>query len=389
MTVAAFAAVAAVVTLLWWVDHRRLARRNEQLEHERDGAIGARDAAASFADRLERALGALPLGVLLCDEHANVLYQNRAAQERLANPRLAALLTLSIGGLVADALHGDTARRVLEQHGPPQRVLIVSAMSLGGEDGGRHAVVLVDDVSERRRLEAVRRDFVANISHELKTPVGALSLLAEAVLDEDDPQVVRRLAARIVSEALRVGRTIDDLLELSRIELEESPVQEEVAVADIVTEAEQRISPAAEQHEITVVVQPVAGDVVVRGDRRQLVSAVANLMDNAVKYSERGSTVEVTVDADDINTTIAVADHGIGIPSRDLDRIFERFYRVDRARSRNTGGTGLGLAIVRHVAANHDGEVRVASVQGEGSTFTLVLPRHRRSREPASDPAAR
>jgi two-component system sensor histidine kinase SenX3 len=253
---------------------------------------------------------------------------------------------------------------------------VLSAWPLDGEDPSIGAVVLIDDVSERRRLEAVRRDFVANISHELKTPVGALSLLAETLLGEDDSEVVGRLAERILAEALRVGRTIDDLLELSRIEIDETPDHQVVPVEDVVAEAVQRIRPGADQHGITLAAQPVDRRVEVLGDRRQLVSALYNLLDNAVKYSDPRSQVEISVESSESWVDISVCDHGIGIPPRDLDRIFERFYRVDRARSRDTGGTGLGLAIVRHVAVNHDGEVRVDSRQGEGSTFTFTLPRH-------------
>ena len=219
-----------------------------------------------------------------------------------------------------------------------------------------------------------------------RSPVGALSLLAETLLDEDDFDVVGRLAERILAEALRVGRTIDDLLELSRIEIDETFEHEVVHVDDVVAEAVQRIRPGAEQHGITLEAQDVSRDVTTIGDRRQLVSALFNLLDNAAKYSESGSSVEVTVAANDTEVDIAVCDHGIGIPSRDIDRIFERFYRVDRARSRETGGTGLGLAIVRHVAVNHEGDVRVESRQGEGSTFTLTLPRHQGANGTSSPP---
>jgi two-component system sensor histidine kinase SenX3 len=278
--------------------------------------------------------------------------------------------------LTRGALVGRSDRRTLEQYGPPQRSVVLSAWPLDGSDPSIGAVVLIDDVSERRRLEAVRRDFVANISHELKTPVGALSLLAETLLDENDADVVGRLAERILAEALRVGRTIDDLLELSRIEIDETFEHEVVHVDDVVAEAVQRIRPGAEQHGIALQAQDVSRDVTIIGDRRQLVSALFNLLDNAVKYSESGSPVEITVGAGETEVEIAVRDHGVGIPPRDIDRIFERFYRVDRARSRETGGTGLGLAIVRHVAVNHDGDVRVESRQGVGSTFTLTLPRH-------------
>jgi two-component system sensor histidine kinase SenX3 len=235
-------------------------------------------------------------------------------------------------------------------------------------------VAIIEDISERRRLEAVRRDFVANISHELKTPVGALSLVAETLEGEDDPAVVARLSHRMRTEAERLGRIIEDLLDLSRIEAEEFPSREPVPVHLVVAQAVERLRPAAEHRGIRLDIEEPPRSFAIRGDRRQLVSAVHNLVDNAIKYSEDGSSVQVTIGQGDGWVTIAVADHGIGIPTRDLERIFERFYRVDRARSRDTGGTGLGLAIVRHVASNHGGHVEVCSREGEGSTFTLRLP---------------
>jgi two-component system sensor histidine kinase SenX3 len=272
------------------------------------------------------------------------------------------------------ALAGSPQRRNLDILGPPRRMLLISAVPI--DDGARPtgALAIIDDVSERRRLEAVRRDFVANISHELKTPVGALGLLAETITAEDDPAVTRRLAARMTGEAERVGRIIDDLLALSRIEAEEHPVREPVGVGTVVKEAIERIASLAEAQRITLTTEGVGRRHTVRGDRRQLVSAVANLLENACKYSEDGSSVGVTSWADGNWVEIAVRDEGVGIPASDLERIFERFYRVDRARSRDTGGTGLGLAIVRHVAGNHRGEVRVESREGEGSIFTLRLP---------------
>jgi two-component system sensor histidine kinase SenX3 len=234
--------------------------------------------------------------------------------------------------------------------------------------------VVIEDISERRRLEAVRRDFVANISHELKTPVGALGLLAETMADEEDQSVARRLAERMQLEATRVGRIIEDLLDLSRIESEESPSREPVPVHLVLAEAAERLRPTAELRSITIDVAEPNHRLTVMGERRQLVSALNNLLENAVKYSDDGGRVEVTTTTDGTWVELAVCDHGIGIPARDLERIFERFYRVDRARARDTGGTGLGLAIVRHVATNHGGDVRVESHEGEGSTFTLRLP---------------
>ncbi len=186
--------------------------------------------------------------------------------------------------------------------------------------------------------------------------------------------MTHRLATRMLTEAERVGRTIDDLLELSRIEAEDQPLREPVAVAEVVAAAVERIAPAAEQRRIGIDADPPSGRLSVLGDRRQLVSAIYNLLENAVKYSEDGSRVALSARTDGRWVDIAVVDHGVGIPRRDLERVFERFYRVDRARSRDSGGTGLGLSIVRHVAGNHQGEVRAESQEGQGSTFTLRLP---------------
>jgi two-component system sensor histidine kinase SenX3 len=233
---------------------------------------------------------------------------------------------------------------------------------------------VVEDVSEGRRLEAVRRDFVANVSHELKTPVGALALLAETLAEEDDQAVTQRLARRMQIEAGRVGRIIEDLLDLSRLEAEEAPERQPVPLHLIVGQAVEQIRPSAELRNIELRVSEVPRRLQVLGDRRQLVSALFNLLENAVKYSEGGASVEVDCETNGREVAVSVCDHGMGIPTRDLERIFERFYRVDRSRGRDTGGTGLGLAIARHVATNHGGRVDVDSHEGQGSTFTLRLP---------------
>ena len=245
-------------------------------------------------------------------------------------------------------------------------------------DNGQRAlgvIAVIEDVSERRRLEDVRRDFVANVSHELKTPMGALGLLAETLLSENEPQVAHRLAQRIHTEAFRISRVIDDLLDLSRIENEESPPREPVPINLVMAEAAERVKEASSQRQIEVKLEEPNPQVVVLGDRRQLTSAVYSLLENAVKFSPQASRVRCIGRAEGDEAVIVVEDQGVGIPSRDLERIFERFYRVDAGRSRSTGGTGLGLAIVRHVAANHRGSVQVESREGEGSTFTLRLPR--------------
>ncbi|MFN8021839.1 MAG: ATP-binding protein [Acidimicrobiales bacterium] len=331
-------------------------------------------ATASRAERLElslrraqAALDGLPIGVVLVDADGQVISRNRATN---VGGHGDVLLQEAVDRQVAQALQGRDTVANVELFGPPKRVLQVRATPQ--PDGG--ALVIVEDVSERSRVDAVRTDFVANISHELKTPVGALAVLAEALADEDDLEVVHRLANKMVDEAHRAATSIDDLLELSRIELGGRSVRDPVAVRDVLRESVIRSLAGAEQRGIRIDLDEPDDGITVIGDRRQLVSAVSNLIDNAAKYSEAGSDVLVTALVAGGTVEISVEDRGIGIPAKDLDRIFERFYRVDRARSRETGGTGLGLAIVRHVATNHEGEVQVRSTEGEGSTFTLRLP---------------
>jgi two-component system sensor histidine kinase SenX3 len=324
--------------------------------------------------RMAQALEVIPQGVVLCDASGIEVFRNQVAEAFVGARHAEVLVESAVQEALAGALVGTRHRRHLDVLGPPRRMLDIVAVPLDDEDGSAGALAIIDDVSERNRLEAIRRDFVANISHELKTPVGALGVLAETIAAEDDPTVTRRLAERMTNEAHRVGRIIDDLLALSQIEAEEQKVREAVTVAAMVEEAVERMRSVAEARNITISAVGVGRRHTLRGDRPQLVSAIANLLENACKYSDEGSTVEVSSTADGRWVEIAVRDDGIGIPTTDLERVFERFYRVDRARSRDTGGTGLGLSIVRHIASNHGGEVRVSSAEGEGSTFTLRFP---------------
>ena len=360
----------------------------DRLEETVAEAVASHRRGARTEDRLSWALGAIGHGVVLYDERGHVTYRNDPAASFLAARHSDALVEEAISALAREALRGRVATRELELFGPPRRVLSIRAVPLEDPSRPSGALVVVEDTSERRHLENVRRDFVANVSHELKTPIGALALLAETLLDEPDPEVVRRLATRLATEAFRVGRTVDDLLELSRLEASSEGLRDdEVEVAGVTADAAERARTAAEQQGIAIEDGDVPAGLTVLGERRQLVSAVANLIDNAVKYSESGSTVTVLAQTDGAWVDIVVRDRGIGIPRRDLERIFERFYRVDRARSRETGGTGLGLAIVRHVASNHRGEVRVESREGVGSTFTLRLPAGPEHPAPARRPA--
>jgi two-component system sensor histidine kinase SenX3 len=318
------------------------------------------------AVRWRAALEVAPIGIVIADENGRMVLRNDAAT---LGGHADVLMQDAVDRLVAAAAEGEPAEERITLFGPPMRVLNVRAVRL--PEGG--ALATIDDLSERVRLDSVRTDFVSNISHELKTPVGALALLAETMADNDDAEVNQRLAHKMVDEAHRAANTIDDLLELSRIELGGRGEREVVSAAAVIGEATARHRLTAESFGVRLDVGDVV-DIEVRGNRLQLVSAVSNLIDNAVKYSNRGGSVRISAAIAKGHVEIDVADEGVGIPARDIDRIFERFYRVDRARSRETGGTGLGLAIVRHVATNHGGHVTVRSHEGEGSVFTLLIP---------------
>jgi two-component system sensor histidine kinase SenX3 len=236
-------------------------------------------------------------------------------------------------------------------------------------------LVLISDESEAQRVHDVRRDFVANISHELKTPIGALSLLSEAVLgSKDDPESVVKFATRMQSEAKRLTDLVQEIINLSRVQ-DSDPLQlaQEVSVEYIIKEAVDQCKINADSRRISVSYLENT-DFCVLGDRDQLIMAVHNLIENAINYSPENTKVSVTTTVEGGIIDISVADQGIGISESEQDRIFERFYRVDPARSRQTGGTGLGLSIVKHVAAKHGGEVKVWSVENVGSTFSIRLP---------------
>ena len=236
-------------------------------------------------------------------------------------------------------------------------------------------LVLVDDLAEERRVDVVRRDFVANVSHELKTPVGALSLLAEAVLaSSNDPDQVRHFAERMQIEASRLSHLIQDVIDLSRLQSDDPLTHAEVVdVDELVQRAMDETRTLAAKEDIELLAG-ADSSAIVYGDAGQLLTALRNLLTNAIAYSPSHTRVAVSVRTDGAVVEVTVKDQGIGIPVNDLDRIFERFYRVDPARSRVTGGTGLGLAIVKHVCQNHGGECTVWSEPGVGSTFTLRLP---------------
>ncbi len=353
---------------------RQLAERLAASERETARCRAEAEQAAAEAARLRKAIDVLPIGVVVCRADGQIVFRNRMSLALQGSRYAAALVEQVVAEVLAAAGGKDPVTRTLDLHGPPPRTLVVTATPLDGAEPPLGTVVLVDDVSELRRLEAVRRDFVANVSHELRTPVGAMGVLAETLADETDPAVMRRLAGRITGEADRAGRLVDDLLDLSRIEAEGVHDRRRLEVGPVVAAAVHRVGPLADQRGVEIRVTSGPALLSVVGEAGQLVSAIANLLDNAIKYSDRKSAVEVEVRDSQGWAEVVVRDSGIGIPAKDLERIFERFYRVDRARSRETGGTGLGLAIVRHVAGNHGGEILVESQEGVGSTFVLRLP---------------
>jgi len=256
--------------------------------------------------------------------------------------------------------------------GEGTRQLSVKISKLG-DDG--LLLMMLSDESEAERVDAVRRDFVANVSHELKTPIGALLLLAEAVMQaNDDPAAVTNFATRMQKESKRLSDLVQEIINLSRLQYSDPLLDASlINIDDVVEQAVSQAQVNADDRKIELILGPKS-DATVTGDRNQLVMAVHNLIENAINYSEGGTKVSINREIEDGIVNVSVIDQGIGISESEIERIFERFYRVDQARSRETGGTGLGLAIVKHVARNHGGDVAVWSSPGVGSTFSLRLP---------------
>jgi two-component system sensor histidine kinase SenX3 len=320
-------------------------------------------------------LSVLRSSAVIVDDDDTVLKASAPAYA-LGLVRGTSLLSTDLADLVHQVRRDGQIREtelVMSRAGVPARHVTARVAPLGS----RLVLALVEDRTRERRVEAVRRDFVANVSHELKTPVGAIRVLADAVSDAaEDPEAVRRFAGRMLTESERLTQLVQQIIELSRLQGDE-PLEAPVAVdvdKVIATAVDTSAIDADEKH-ITVISGGTKG-LQVFGNEEQVLAAVANLVSNAVAYSDPGSSVSVSTRADQGAVEISVVDQGIGIPQEEIDRIFERFYRVDPARHRSTGGTGLGLSIVKHVAATHGGEVRVWSVEGQGSTFTLTLPEH-------------
>jgi two-component system sensor histidine kinase SenX3 len=340
------------------------------LENRRRRA--AEQSGITVSQMLEHIVSGSPVGIVVVDTYRDVVYTNNRARElglvrdRLLDDRawLAAERTLATGE------DGEVDLSPRKRTNPGRSGLSVRGhVQLLTEEDRRFAVVYVDDQSEHARMEATRRDFVANVSHELKTPVGAMGVLAEALLaSADDPETVRRFAEKMLTESNRLANMVGELIDLERL-----PDLEAVDVDHVVAEALSRYKVAADNADIAITTDAPTG-YRVYGDQPLLVTAIANLVSNAIAYSPNGSPVSISRRRRGHNIEIAVTDRGIGIAREDQERVFERFFRVDKARSRATGGTGLGLAIVKHVAANHNGSIRLWSQPGTGSTFTLSIP---------------
>ncbi|KQU61110.1 histidine kinase [Rhodococcus sp. Leaf278] len=316
-------------------------------------------------------------GIAVVDQFHDVVLSNPRAEElglvrnRSIDERAwaAATKVLSDGNPVEVDLSSKAPRPGRD------KIAVRCVARLLSKEDRRFVVLFADDDSEQVRMEATRRDFVANVSHELKTPVGAMSLLAEALLESaDDPDSVRHFGGKVVAESKRLGNMVTELIALSRLQgAEKLPDLEVVDVDTVVNEAMDRSKLAAENAGISVTTDHPSG-LEVLGDQALLVTALANLIQNAIAYSSNGSPVSVSRALRGSNVAFAVTDRGIGIAKADQERVFERFFRVDKARSRATGGTGLGLAIAKHVAANHNGSISLWSKLGTGSTFTLQIP---------------
>ncbi|HZP90657.1 MAG TPA: ATP-binding protein [Actinomycetota bacterium] len=363
-------AIAFAVAELRASDH---ARRSSEILGRRIGALTSRLADLDEERRaMETVLSSMEEGVVLVSPVGGIRLINAAAERHLGTRpvTLSGLTPLGLQAIVRGAVADGEMHSLELETGVPSRWLRASAIPVG--EGS--VLLVVRDVTEARRTESIRRDFVANASHELKTPAASIRAAAETLATSalDDPAVVPRFADQLEREAIRLSRIVSDLLDLSRLE-GGSDLDEEVALDALLRDEAERFERAAAEGGIRLSIRSEpAGRV--RGSSRDLSLLIRNLVDNAIRYTRPGGTVDVSVGPENGLVVLSVEDTGIGIPSRDLPRVFERFYRVDRARSRETGGTGLGLSIVKHVVENHGGTVQVRSELGRGTTFVVRLP---------------
>jgi signal transduction histidine kinase len=364
---------AATIAVLGWHRSSRSARRWEERALAAE-AIGREQQLDAIEHRRVRdlTLSTMQEGLLLIGSDAHVAFANDAIGRHLPSmpATLDAVLPFSLRTAIEDSRARGESSSVLVETGVPTRWL--RSTITPAADGA--TLVVVRDVTEQRQLDSVRRDFVANASHELKTPAASIQAAAETLRQvvEDDPDAVPRFATQLEREAIRLSRIVADLLDLSRLE-SGSSLDDLVSLAAATREEAQRLEEAALAAGVTLEIR-ATGERPIRGSQRDLSLLVRNLVDNAIRYSHEGGEVRVEISCQDDVVTLRVSDTGIGIPSKDIPRVFERFYRVDRARSRETGGTGLGLAIVRHVVENHGGTIEVDSELGRGTTFEISFP---------------
>ena len=354
---------------------RGLAKAIDEIEEQRIKAD-------AFRQQLIAALDSLNYGIAIYGQDDQLIHTNPYASSFLSG--------VHSGALIADAIdelfQTRDGQEVIDQeldvfdNSHPSSVthsrkktfyIILRELSIEGNQIG--SVVTIEDISEQERLESVRRDFISNISHELKTPIGAIALLTETLLGEPDTDLVQKFAPNILQETERLSETIDDLLSLSRIEHGSTDSFNQIDLLKCIEQAIDRVNTFAKQNEVTVLTSFPPAPAHLFGDELQLTSAFYNILENSVKYKRiNQGNVHLTVQQLDDFIEVEISDNGIGIPTKDLDRVFERFYCVDRSHSGS--GVGLGLAIVRHVIVNHEGVIRIESTEGVGTTFFIQFP---------------
>jgi two-component system sensor histidine kinase SenX3 len=364
------AALAAALLILF-ATRRSNRRLIDGLQRMQEDTALRVDAAVRDRSALETLLGALDDGIVMFGTDGTVLYRNAAADRLLRRvvDRSSELVPMELRAFVEEALAGEPRSPLDVTMGPTSILGAIAVRLPAGQ-----LMLGLQDVTRTRRLDAVRRDFVANASHELKTPIASIQALAETMADAttQDPPSVPRFAEQLRGEIERLTRVVSDLLDLSRQE-GGLAVTASVRLDQLAQEETERFTERARREALDLEVR-TADPLLVAGSERDLRLLVRNLVENALQYTGSGGRIQVAIHGEDGQAVLRVSDTGIGIPSRDRDRVFERFYRVDRARSRETGGTGLGLSIVKHVAENHRGTVMVESELGKGSTFTVRLP---------------
>ena len=319
-------------------------------------------------------LEALQTAAVVVDD-SNVMVQATTAAEEFGLQRERALIELELLSLIDLARSTKSSQRVEGAINVGGRAAKVWVLATAAPLGSGYVILTLEDRTEARRLDETRRDFVANISHELKTPIGAIGLLAETLQGAtDDPEAVLKFASSLQREASRLGHIVQEIIELSRLQAAtEVKNSAECRLADLISDSLERVRILADSKNMRLVAD-LDDSILIEVSYEQIATAITNLFENAINYSDPGGQVGISLKRIDNFAEIVVTDSGVGIALEDQARIFERFYRVDPSRSRETGGTGLGLAIVKHIALNHGGEISVFSKPGLGSTFTLTLP---------------